>query len=267
MDLTTVRFEVSNHVATVELNRPAVINAVNGTMEAELQRVWQAIREDDEVRAVVLSGAGERGFCSGWDRHSVGDEQLQGRRATNVWSRTDMGELISPKSNGCWKPVIAAVHGIACGGAFYLLGESDIIVASDDAQIFDPHTTFGLTPVFEPALLRLRMPYSEVMRMSLMGNDERISAGRAREFGLVSEVVAHAELLPTAHELADKIAAKPPAAVQGAVYALWQTQSMSIPQIQSVGTALCLLGNGAAAGQMTVDDFGGGRTRAYHVRE
>jgi enoyl-CoA hydratase/carnithine racemase len=266
MEASVVRFEVADHVATVQLNRPAVINAFNGPMESELHQIWRTIRSDDDIRAVVLSGAGDRGFCSGWDRRSVGDEQLQGRRATNVWSRTDVGELIGPKSNGCWKPVIAAVHGIACGGAFYLLGESDIIVAADDAQFFDPHTTFGLTAVFEPALMRLRMPYGEVMRMSLMGNDERISAQRAREIGLASEVVSREKLLATAYGLADKIAAKPPAAVQGTVYAMWQTLSMSIPQIQSVGTALTTLGNTAAATQMPVDDFGGGRTRDYQVR-
>jgi enoyl-CoA hydratase/carnithine racemase len=267
MELTTVRYELSDHIATVELNRPEVINAFNGPMESELQFVWKAIAADDDVHVVVLSGAGERGFCSGWDHHAEGANDLQGRRTTNIWSRSDVGRQISPKSNRCWKPVIAAVHRIACGGAFYLLGESDVILAADDAQFFDPHTTFGLTPVFEPALLRLRMPYGEVMRMSLMGNDERISARRAVDIGFVSEVFARGELLPAAYDMAAKIAAKPPAAIQGAVYALWETQSMSLTQIQAVGTSLCLQGNNAAAAQQSTGDFGSGKKWAYRVRD
>lgn len=262
----TLNYDVRDHVATLELNRPEVINAFNGTMESELHEAWQVIRADDDVRVVVLSGAGSRGFCSGWDRKSVGDERLEKSRTSNVWAARDVGEQIGPKSNACWKPVIAAVHGIACGGAFYLLGESDIIIASDDAQFFDPHTTFGLTPVFEPALLRQRLPYSEIMRMNLLGNDERLSAQRAYELGFVSDVVAPAELLPEALRLGALIAAKPPSAIQGSVYSMWNTQSMSHREIQAVGSALCALGNNAAKSEEQVGGFGDGKTWSFRVR-
>lgn len=253
----------------LELNRPEVINAFNGPMEADLHEAWQQIRSDDDIRVVVLSGAGSRGFCSGWDRKSQGDDQLEKARTSNVWSARDVGEQIGPKSNSCWKPVIAAVHGIACGGAFYLLGESDIIIASDDAQFFDPHTTFGLTPVFEPALLRHRLPYSEIMRMNLLGNDERMSAKRARQLGFVSDVVRREDLLAEAVRLAKLIAVKPPSAVQGSVYAMWNTQSMSHSEIQAVGSALCALGNNAVKSQdeEQVGSFGDGKSWSYRVRD
>lgn len=266
MNFRTLTYDVREHVAHLQLNRPEVINAFNGTMEAELREAWQAIRSDDDVRVVVLSGAGPKGFCSGWDRKATGDEQLEKGRTTNVWSARDVGEQIGPKSNACWKPVIAAVHGIVCGGAFYLLGESDFIVAAENAQFFDPHTTFGLTPVFEPALLGFRMPYGEVMRMSLLGNDERITAKRAYEIGLVSEVLTSEELLPTAEQLAQAIARKPPAAVQGAVYAMWNTRNMTHDQVQAMGSALCALGNNAAKQESAVDGFGDGKTWTYRVR-
>jgi enoyl-CoA hydratase/carnithine racemase len=215
----------------------------------------------------VLSGAGPRGFCSGWDRKSQGDERLEKARTSNVWSARDVGEQIGPKSNSCWKPVIAAVHGIACGGAFYLLGESDIIIASEDAQFFDPHTTFGLTPVFEPALLRQRLPYSEIMRMNLLGNDERLSASRAHQLGFVSDVVPVEDLQNEAMRLAALIAAKPPSAVQGSVYAMWNTQNMSHSEIQAVGSALCALGNNAAKNEEQVGSFGDGKTWSFRVRD
>jgi enoyl-CoA hydratase/carnithine racemase len=263
----TLNFTVKNHVAMLELNRPAVINAFNGPMESELHDAWQRIRSDDDIRAVVLSGAGDRGFCSGWDRKSTGDDQLEKARTANVWSARDVGEQIGPKSNQCWKPVIAAVHGIACGGAFYLLGESDFIIASEDAQFFDPHVTFGLTPVFEPALLRLRLPYSEIMRMNLLGNDERMSAKRAHQLGFVSDLVPREDLIAEAVRLAELIAAKPPAAIQGSVYAMWNTQYMSHHEIQAVGSALCAMGNNAAKSEGQVDGFGEGKTWSYRVRD
>jgi enoyl-CoA hydratase/carnithine racemase len=262
----TLKYEVSDHVASLQLNRPEVINAFNGRMEAELRDAWQTIRADDDVRVVVLSGAGTRGFCSGWDRKSQGEDRLEKARTANVWAARDVGEQIGPKSNSCWKPVIAAVHGIACGGAFYLLGESDIIISTDDAEFFDPHTTFGLTPVFEPALLRLRLPYSEIMRINLMGNDERLSARRAYQLGLVSDLVAPENLLTEAMRLATIIAAKPPSAVQGSVYAMWNTQNMSHNEIQAVGSALCALGNNAAKDEQKVEGFGDGKTWSYRVR-
>ena len=92
--------------------------------------------------------------------------------------------------------MIAAVNGMACGGAFYLLGEADILIAADHATFFDPHVTYGMPAVFEPALMLHRMPFGEVMRMTLLGNHERISAARALEIGLVTEVVPHGRRSP-----------------------------------------------------------------------
>lgn len=266
MTFETVDFSVSNHVASLKLNRPEVINAFNGPMEAELHAAWQIIRSDDDIRVVVLSGAGDRGFCSGWDRKSSGEDRLEKARTKNVWAARDVGEQIGPKSNSCWKPVIAAVHGIACGGAFYLLGESDIIIASHDAEFFDPHVTFGLTPVFEPALLRQKLPYSEIMRINLLGNDERMSAQRAYQLGFVSDLLPREELLPEAMRLAALIAAKPPSSVQGSVYAMWNTQNMSHQEIQAVGSALCALGNTAAKAEAEATEFGDGKSWSYRVR-
>ena len=105
----------------------------------------------------------------------------------------DPGGDVGPKSNDLWKPVIAAVHGLACGGAFYMLGETEFIIAADDAVFFEPHVTYGMTAVFEPIQMLSKMPFQEIMRMALLGVHERMSAERAREFGLVTEVVPRGE--------------------------------------------------------------------------
>ena len=193
--LTTLALDVVDGVATVTLDRPQVHNAFDDTMVEELAATWRAIRDDDRVRSVVLTGAGEKAFCTGLDRSDV-------EFAFDPLTYEDPGRLLGPKSQELWKPVVAAVNGMACGGAFYLLAEADVIVAADHATFFDPHVTFGMVAAFEPILMLRRMPFGEVLRMSLAGNHERVSAATAEKIGLVSEVVPADELLPAAQRLA-----------------------------------------------------------------
>src|SRR5215211_9317730 len=196
LELTTLGLEVADGVATVTLDRPQVHNAFDQTMTAELAQVWQALRLAAEVRAVVVTGRGDKAFCTGIDRSSVEEFGL------DPFTYEDPGRRIGPKSAELWKPVVAAVNGMACGGAFYILGEADVILAADHATFFDPHVTYGMVAAFEPILLLRRMPFGEVLRLALAGSHERVSAGTAKELGLVSEVVPSERLLPAAQELA-----------------------------------------------------------------
>jgi enoyl-CoA hydratase/carnithine racemase len=226
LDLTAVRLDIADGVATVTLDRPEVHNAFDPTMTKELASVWRALRTDDAVRAVVLTAAGEKAFCTGIDRSSVGEFRL------DPFDYDDPGHVLGPKSQGLWKPVVAAVNGMACGGAFYMLGESDVVIAAEHATFFDPHVTYGMVAVFEPILLLRRMPFSEVLRLALAGNHERVGAATAQRIGLVSEVVPAAELLPAAQRLAGIFAAQPPAAIQGTLRTLWAARDM--PGIQAI---------------------------------
>ena len=135
----------------------------------------------------MLTGAGEKAFCTGIDRVII--DEWQGL-PKNPWSFADeIAEDIGPKTNHLWTPVIAAVNGIACAGAFYFLGESEFIIASETATFFDPHVSYGMVAGYESIHLMQKAPFHEVMRMALMGTNERMSAQRAYEIGLVSEVV------------------------------------------------------------------------------
>ena len=148
--------------------------------------------------------------------------------------------------------MIAAVNGMACGGAFYLLGEVEFIIAADHATFFDPHASYGMAAVFEPMMMLQRMPLGEVMRMSLMGAHERMSAQRAYEIGLVQEVVPAAGLREAALRAALAIASQPPLAVQATVRAVWYAQELGYRQALDVGKTLVQLGTDAeslAAGQ------------------
>lgn len=243
-ELETIRYRADDGVAWVTLNRPEVLNAFNTRMLDELREVWRALRTDDTVRCVVLDAEGDRAFCTGVDRQeALGD--AGGRRLGAVggpFHFDDPGEWLGPKSNDLWKPVIAAVRGIACGGAFYLLGEVDVIIAADDATFFDPHVTYGMAAVFESVHMLQRMPLGEVLRMQLTGAHERLGAERAHQIGLVSEVVAAADLAAAAERLARVIASQPPLAVQATVRTIWAAQDL--PRRQALDTAVALVAAG-----------------------
>ncbi|MER5184951.1 enoyl-CoA hydratase/isomerase family protein [Streptomyces sp. NPDC002896] len=237
MELKTVLFEVTDHVATITLNRPEVMNGFNQEMLEEFATLWHTVKADDDVRVVVLRGAGDRAFCTGMDVKEGID------RHPNVWSQTDPGEYLSPKLNQVWKPLVCAVHGMAAGGAFYWLNEADIVICSEDATFFDPHVSYGLTAALEPIGLARRIPLGEALRIALLGLDERVSAARALQIGLVSEVLPRERLWDRADEIARVIAAKPPAAIQGTVRAIWESLDSTRTQALRTGLSYTQIGN------------------------
>ena len=249
-DLTTLLCHLDDGVARITLNRPEVHNAFNLAMQAELARVWAWVRADDDVRAVVLTGAGEKAFCTGMDRTDMPVDS-----AYDPFTYEDPGRTIGPKSQGVWKPVIAAVNGMACGGAFYLLGESDVIVAAEHATFFDPHVTYAMTAAFEPILLMNRMAFGDLVRMTLTGALERMSARTARETGLVSEVVAADELLAAADDLAGRIAAAPAISVQASLRTLWAARTLTSDQALALGNVFLQLGTSSRSLQEGQEAF------------
>src|SRR5688500_15755480 len=249
------------------------MNAFNSLMQRELHDLWRGLRRHDDVRCIVLTGAGEKAFCTGIDRNEqmgdaaddTTDPDVVGSGST-PFMFNDPGDNLGPKSCDLWKPVIAAVHGMACGGAFYLLGEVEFIVAADDAVFFDPHVTYRMTAAFEPMEMLAKMPCQEIMRLSLLGSHERMSAERAREIGLVSEVVPRAELRERAGWAARIIADAPPLAVQGTMRALWT--ALDVPRTQAIGLAnlFTRIGSDAAALKAGQDRFASGERPQWRLR-
>ncbi len=227
----TLLYDESDGVAWVTLNRPDALNAFDTTMQRELRELWMMLRTNDDVRCVVVTGSGDKAFSTGLDRGEVGnfDDLPPGKLPgyNTPWDFDDPGKSVCPKSNHMWKPVIAAVNGMACGGAFYILGEVDFIIAADHATFFDPHVTYGMPAAFEPINLLHKMPFQEVMRLSLLGAYERLSAPRAYQIGFVSEVVPKDELHERTAWAAQAIADQPALAVGGTVRALWTGLELS----------------------------------------
>jgi enoyl-CoA hydratase/carnithine racemase len=260
-DLRTITYAVRDHVAWVTLNRPQVHNAFDERMQDELAGVWRHVRADEDVRVVVLTGAGTEAFCTGIDRGDIPTDTEY-----DPFTYEDPGRKIGPKSQGLWKPVVAAVNGMACGGGFYLLGESDIIVAAASATFFDPHVTYGMTATYEPIALTGRMAFGDLVRMSLVGVHERLSAQTAREAGLVSQVVAPEELLPACRALAEMIASQPPTAVQATLRTLWAARSLSLEQALGLGNVFLQLGTTARALREGQEVFTRQKPRGWTLR-
>jgi enoyl-CoA hydratase/carnithine racemase len=255
LELTTVDLGVADGVATVTLDRPDVHNSFDPTMTEELASVWHALRTASEVRSVVLTASGDKAFCTGIDRSSVPEFRF------DPFEYQDPGRLLGPKSQGLWKPVVAAVNGMACAGAFYMLGEADVIIAAEHATFFDPHVTYGMVAAYEPILLLRRMPFGEVLRMALAGNYERLSAATAQRLGLVSEVVAADDLQAAARDLAAIFAAQSPTAIQATLRTVWSAKDLPGGQATELGNLFLQLGTTAETLNEGQDTFqaGGGR--------
>lgn len=234
----TILYETSpDRVATITLNRPDALNAFDRRMCEEMRTVWLRVKEDPAVNAVVLRAAGERAFCAGLDvKQDYGQPD-------DVWNHEDPGELLSPKWQKVWKPVVCAVHGICTAGAFYFVNESDVVICSPDATFFDSHVTYGMVSALEPVGLIRRIGLGETLRMALMGNDERVSADTALRIGLVTEVVERDRLWARAHEIAALIAEKPTAATQGTVRAIWESLDRPYRAAMEQGLIYTRLGN------------------------
>jgi len=237
-DFETILYEVSDdHVATVTLNRPDVLNAFDRRMCEEMRSVWRRIKDDPAVHAVVLRAAGDRAFCAGLDIKSSYDQP------DDIWNHEDPGELLSPKWQKMWKPVVCAVHGICTAGAFYFVNEADIVICSPDATFFDSHVTYGMVSALEPVGLMRKVGLAETLRIALAGNDERVCAETALRLSLVTEVVERSALHDRAHEIAAAIAAKPSAATQGTVRAIWESLDRPYRAAMEQGLIYTRVGN------------------------
>ncbi len=235
---STIRYETTpDRVATITLDRPDALNVFDRAMCEEIRSAWQRIKGDPAVNAVVLRAAGDRAFCAGLDiKKSYGQPD-------DIWNHEDPGELLSPKWQKVWKPVVCAVQGICTAGAFYFLNESDVVICSKDATFFDSHVTYGMVSALEPVGLMRRIGLGETLRIALSGNDERVSAETALRIGLVSEVVERAALWTRAHEIAAGIASKPSAATQGTVRAIWESLDRPYRAAMEQGLLYTRLGN------------------------
>lgn len=185
----TIRFAVENHVARVTIDRPDRMNAIDEAAEAELMRVWATIEKDEEVRCVVLTGAGERAFCTGADMKQSGN-----KTGLEYWAAARPGGFGGLSLRETLDvPVVARVNGHALGGGMEMVLGCDIVVAAENATFGLPEPRVGRLALDGGiALLPRRLPHVWAMGMLLTGR--RVPAAEALRLGLVNEVVPQAAL-------------------------------------------------------------------------
>ena len=199
-------------------NRPDQLNAMNATMRDEFAVAWKELDADPDVRVIVHTGEG-RAFQTGVDVAEIASDGVGMQRYRQ--SVEDWDLHFTSWHQEVWKPVITAVNGICCGGGFHWVADADIVIAASDAQFFDPHVSIGQVVDIEAIGLMKKIPAEAVMRMAFMGRYERMSAARAYELGMISQVVDPPERLrAAAQELAETIAQNSPAAMAATKKAL-----------------------------------------------
>lgn len=206
-----LRLDVSENIATVILDRPKVMNALNRGLFNDLEAVFLEIGGNAEVRAVILTGAGDKAFAAGADINELSTVNANQGQALSA-----RGQAVFDLIENCGKPVIAAVNGFALGGGCELAMACTIRIASDRARLGQPEVKIGLIPGYggSQRLPRL-VGKGAALKMLLTG--EMVPAAEALRIGLVDEVVAPEELLPRAHTLAAAIAANAPLAVRSCI--------------------------------------------------
>jgi len=231
----TLIVERRGPVGWLVFNRPAAGNAMNATMLDELERAWHDLDADPDVRVIVNTGAGAM-FQTGLDVVQLSRDpdalRVQARRTKRAELR------LSAWHNGVRKPVIAAVNGLCAGGGLHFVADADIVIAASTAELLDPHVSIGQVTAYEAIALVRKSPMEAIMRMALAGRYERISAVRARQLGILSEIVDPPEALTArAQALALDIAKNSPAAMAATKRALWAALELGLSDACRAGAA------------------------------
>lgn len=230
----TLAVERRGPIGWLAFDRPEVGNAMDATMLAELERAWLELDADPEVRVIVNTGNGPA-FQTGLDvvQLSRDKEALreQSRRTRDATLK------LTAWHNQVWKPVIAAVNGTCAGGGLHFVADADIVIAAESATFLDPHVSVGQVTAFEAITLARTSPMEAILRMALVGRHERMTAERARQLGILSEVVPDADLEAAAMDLAGKVAKNSPAAMAATKKALWGALELGLTDACRAGAA------------------------------
>ncbi len=187
----TITYEVDGHTATITLNRPEALNALSPYMITELRAAYDDAENDDDIWLLIVTATG-RAFCTGADVKEIPEDGkvINERAYLSTYDQWEAPQEGTPPFRRMAKPVLVAINGICCGAGLDWVTTGDIVIASDKATFFDPHVTIGLVAGREMVRLARVLPRSVALRMAMMGKHERMSAERAYELGMITEVVA-----------------------------------------------------------------------------
>jgi enoyl-CoA hydratase/carnithine racemase len=200
---TAITYEEKERIAFITINLAENLNAINPESAEELGRAWIRFRDDEKALVAIISGAGKKSFCVGYE---MSPEALSISGA--------MGSMVTvPTYHNIWKPTIAAIQGYCLAGGWWIAQECDIRISATDAQFGIPQVKWGLMPAFSASLPKHLSP-GHALELLLVG--DRIDAKRAYEMGFVNYLVSSDQVMPRAIELAGKICENGPIAIRKA---------------------------------------------------
>lgn len=229
-----LKFEQEGAIAILTLNRPDRGNALDPALLTALEQAWRRIDDDPAIRVAIITGAGERHFCTGAD---VGGLKV-GTGTLNNRSHAEANRF-SPRMAHLRKPVICAVNGLCNGGGLHFVAESDIVVASATSAFMDSHVSVGQVSALESQSVARRAGPGAALLMGLAGKGYRMPAERAYMLGLVDLLEPDAAAtMARAREIAAMIASNSPQAVALTKRSIWLTAEMAEPASSEFGWEL-----------------------------
>jgi len=217
-----IKVEMSERLATITLNRPEALNALNAKMLSELTMAFEHLSMAADVGAIILTGAGDKAFAAGADI-----KDMAGLNGMEMQRFSEKGRRLGDVMAACSKPILAAINGYALGGGCELALACDIRIASDRAKLGQPEVNIGIIPGFGGSQ-RLPRLVGAGWAAELVFTGDSIDAATAERIGLVNRVVPHDRLMHEARALASKILAKGPAAIALAKACLRAAQEMPL---------------------------------------
>ena len=202
----TVEIRHDGPVGWLIFDRPDAGNAIDAQMFVDLEHAWSELDADDTVSVIVNTGNG-RAFQTGLDVVQLARDPEALRASSRQTKRAEL--RLTAWHCGVTKPVIAAVNGICAGGGLHFVADADIVIASSNAEFLDPHVSVGQVTAFETIGMLKKSPMESIARMAYLGRHERITADRARQLGILSEVVEPVQLRTRAQDIAETIAQHP----------------------------------------------------------
>jgi enoyl-CoA hydratase len=216
-NLGTLHWKIGGPVATITLDRPEVLNALNAEMFDHLENIIQQLDAEEAVRVILITGSGDRAFAAGADIRALVETDAASGLAVSQRGQQVFGQIAN-----CTKPVIACINGVALGGGCELALACTLRLASDKARLGLPEVKLGLIPGYG-GTQRLTRLIGRSAALRLMLSATILDATEALRLGLVDEVVPASELLPRALALAETIAAMAPLAIAGVLEAVEQS--------------------------------------------
>jgi enoyl-CoA hydratase/carnithine racemase len=222
-----IDYEVKGGIAFITLNRPERLNAYTKEFFREMPEIWKRFRDDDAALVGIISAAGEKAFCVGYDLE-CGELSLEELKRS---------PMIVPTMHDIWKPIIAAVKGYCVAGGFWIASACDLRIAAENAEFGIPEAKWNIFSVLNvPEPMYQNLPPAIVLELLFVG--ERISAKRFYDLGFVNRITPKEEILDTAIEYAKKICENGPIAVRMGKQIFYRSREMDRSQIEELNWEL-----------------------------